>query len=124
MHHQYMKQMTINIKIISSGSHGNCYKIETPQGNFLIECGIDITSLKKALNFNLSGIKVCVVSHLHSDHCMSMYKLASAGIDIYIPDMKYVDESNAERLSGIKNYPLINHTAVKKMYRPKKAISK
>jgi putative pyruvate formate lyase activating enzyme len=38
-------------------------------------------------------------------------------IDIYMPDMKYSDEQNAERLSGIKGYPEANRAAVKEMHR-------
>jgi putative pyruvate formate lyase activating enzyme len=38
-------------------------------------------------------------------------------VDIYMPDMKYSDPKIAEELSGIKNYPEINRTAVKEMHR-------
>ncbi len=37
-------------------------------------------------------------------------------IDIYMPDMKSSDEKTAEQLSGIKDYPEVNKTAVKEMY--------
>ncbi len=38
-------------------------------------------------------------------------------VDIYMPDMKYSDEKTAEQLSGIKDYPKVNKTAVKEMHR-------
>jgi putative pyruvate formate lyase activating enzyme len=38
-------------------------------------------------------------------------------VDIYMPDMKYADETTAERLSQAGNYPAVNRTAVKEMYR-------
>lgn len=38
-------------------------------------------------------------------------------IDIYMPDMKYSEEKTAEQLSGIKDYPEVNKTAVKEMHR-------
>ena len=44
-------------------------------------------------------------------------KLLDGIVDIYMPDMKYSDEKTAEQLSGIKNYPSINKTAIKEMHR-------
>ncbi len=44
-------------------------------------------------------------------------KLLDGIVDIYMPDMKYADEKTAEQLSGIKNYPSINKTAIKEMHR-------
>ena len=44
-------------------------------------------------------------------------KLLARIIDIYMPDMEYSDEKTAERLSGIKNYPIVNKAAVKEMQR-------
>ncbi len=38
-------------------------------------------------------------------------------IDIYMPDMKYVDPLIARRLSKIGNYPVINQSAVREMHR-------
>ena len=38
-------------------------------------------------------------------------------IDIYMPDTKYSDEKIAEELSGIKNYPSTNQTALREMHR-------
>jgi len=38
-------------------------------------------------------------------------------VDIYMPDMKYSDEATARRLSGAKDYPQVNQSAVKEMHR-------
>jgi putative pyruvate formate lyase activating enzyme len=38
-------------------------------------------------------------------------------VDIYMPDMKYSDEKNARRFSGVKDYPAANRAAVKTMHR-------
>jgi putative pyruvate formate lyase activating enzyme len=48
---------------------------------------------------------------------MAMLKLLDGVIDIYMPDMKYSDPDTARRYSKIRNYPQINQTAVKEMYR-------
>jgi len=38
-------------------------------------------------------------------------------VDIYMPDMKYSGEKNAEQLSGIKDYPAVNKAAIREMHR-------
>ena len=43
-------------------------------------------------------------------------KLLDGIVDIYMPDMKYSDEKTAEQLSGIKDYPEVNKTAVREMH--------
>jgi putative pyruvate formate lyase activating enzyme len=44
-------------------------------------------------------------------------KILDGIVDIYMPDMKYGDEKIAEELSGIKDYPAVNRTALKEMHR-------
>ena len=73
----------IKIQIIASGSSGNCYKISDGDQDLMIECGINIKSIKKALNFNLSSIKCCIISHSHTDHCLSIEKVSSSGVDVF-----------------------------------------
>ena len=38
-------------------------------------------------------------------------------VDIYMPDMKYSDDATARRLSGVKDYPQVNQSAVEEMHR-------
>jgi putative pyruvate formate lyase activating enzyme len=44
-------------------------------------------------------------------------KILDGIVDIYMPDMKYDDENIAKELSGVRNYPAVNKTAVKEMHR-------
>ena len=48
---------------------------------------------------------------------METLKLLDGIIDIYMPDMKYSDDMNARRFSGVKEYPAVNQAAVKEMHR-------
>lgn len=38
-------------------------------------------------------------------------------VDVYLPDLKYADESLGWELSGVKDYPNIAFSAIKEMYR-------
>lgn len=52
----------MKFKAIVSGSKGNCYLLETEDGSLLIEAGIPIKQIKKALGFDFSNIQGCLVT--------------------------------------------------------------
>jgi hypothetical protein len=52
---------SMNYKIISSGSKGNCVVI----GDVMIDCGIAYNKLKA----DLYDVKYLIITHIHSDHC-------------------------------------------------------
>lgn len=60
------------IKVIATGSKGNFYILEAGEEILLLECGIQIKEIKKALNFNLSKVVGCLLSHSHNDHCKAI----------------------------------------------------
>lgn len=74
-----------NLKIepIASSSSGNCYKVSNRDAALLIECGITIDKLKKALNYNFSDIKGVLITHEHKDHSKSAKDLNKLGLNIY-----------------------------------------
>ncbi len=59
----------IKIETIASSSAGCCYLIESGGEQLLIECGISLNKIREALNFDLSRVVGCLVSHEHKDHC-------------------------------------------------------
>jgi len=68
--------------VIGSSSTGNCYLIHNGRESLIIEAGVRLKQIKEALNFKLSGIAGCVVSHRHGDHCKYLKEYAMAGIQI------------------------------------------
>jgi phosphoribosyl 1,2-cyclic phosphodiesterase len=67
---------------LSSSSAGNGYLLKTSSGEILIiEAGVSLMELKKALDFNLSKIAGCIVSHSHKDHSGYLYDYQKAGIN-------------------------------------------
>src|SRR4030042_1567125 len=63
------------------------------------------------------GLSVPLVYNSGGYDSLETLRLLDGIFDIYMPDMKYSDESNARQLSGIENYPEINRAAVKEMHR-------
>lgn len=76
----------MNIKTIASGSSGNCYVIESEGQRLLIECGVSVAEIRLELNFDLSSVVGCLVSHEHRDHCKAAKELAErTSVHMYGP---------------------------------------
>lgn len=55
----------MQLTCLGSGSDGNCYLLESKDEILVIECGCSLKEVKKALNFDLSKIVGCFISHVH-----------------------------------------------------------
>jgi putative pyruvate formate lyase activating enzyme len=73
-----------------------------------------LEALEIAINL---GLRLPLVYNSGGYDTSETLEILDGIVDIYMPDMKYDDEKTAEELSGIKNYPSINRTALKEMYR-------
>jgi putative pyruvate formate lyase activating enzyme len=63
------------------------------------------------------GLSIPIVYNCGGYESVETLELLDGIIDIYMPDMKYSDERNARRFSGIRDYPAVNRAAVKEMHR-------
>lgn len=73
----------MKLKVISSGSIGNCYLLENENETLLIECGVSIQEIKKAINFDVSKVVGCLCTHVHNDHSKSINEVMKLGIETY-----------------------------------------
>lgn len=73
----------MRIEVLGSSSSGNCYIIEDQGEILILEAGIKIKDIKKALNFDFSNVVGCVVSHCHNDHSLSMNELMKLGVKTF-----------------------------------------
>ena len=73
----------MNLSIISTGSQGNCYILSNEKEAIIIECGVNIKSIKKDLDFDLSKVVGCILTHEHLDHAKSIKEVMSSGIEVY-----------------------------------------
>lgn len=71
------------LKVLGSGSSGNCYLLQGEKETLILECGLPYKTILKGLNFNLSNVVGCLVSHEHKDHSKSIKDLINKGINIY-----------------------------------------
>lgn len=73
----------MKLTIVNSSSAGNAYILETATEALLIECGVRMERIKKAIGFNVSKIKGCLLSHEHKDHAVAAHEVAAAGINLF-----------------------------------------
>jgi len=74
----------IEVTAIASSSKGNCYRITDGSTSLLLECGINYRDIQKALNFQMTQISGCLISHEHGDHVKSIKDVLKTGIDCYM----------------------------------------
>ena len=58
----------MELKILGSSSAGNCYVFDNGKEALVVECGIAFSKVQKAVNFDISRIVGCLISHEHGDH--------------------------------------------------------
>lgn len=65
----------LNIKCFASSSKGNLYLLENEETRILLECGVEKKELSRYLrccNLLITDIDACIISHIHSDHSLSV----------------------------------------------------
>jgi phosphoribosyl 1,2-cyclic phosphodiesterase len=73
----------MNLKVIGSNSKGNSYILENDTEALILECGVNFSRIKEALDFNLNKVTGCLITHEHLDHCKAIKDVAAAGIDVF-----------------------------------------
>ncbi|TYP67400.1 MBL fold metallo-hydrolase [Paenibacillus methanolicus] len=73
----------IKITPIGSSSAGNAYHVTDGQTDLLLEAGVRYKDMQRALNYKMSSIAGCLISHKHGDHVKYAPDVMRAGIDIY-----------------------------------------
>jgi phosphoribosyl 1,2-cyclic phosphodiesterase len=74
----------MDIQVLASSSRGNCYRISDGSTPLILECGIRFKEIQQKLNFRLSEIAGCLLSHEHLDHSKAVKDIMKAGIDCYM----------------------------------------
>ena len=73
----------MNLKIIGTGSSGNCYLLYNKEEVLILECGVQFKKIKEALNFDFSKVIGCLVTHEHGDHNKAIKEVLAAGIKVF-----------------------------------------
>lgn len=105
----------MEIKVIGSGSSGNCYILTDGKDDLLLDAGVAIDEIKRGLNFNVMNVRGLLITHIHKDHTKSLEKLLKSGIVSYMnPSVKkyYEDYYNAISVDPFKPFAFGNSSIV------------
>lgn len=72
----------MQLHVIGSSSKGNCYILESNSEALILEAGCKLLEVKKALQWQLSKVVGCCVTHEHNDHAGYAAEFATAGIKV------------------------------------------
>lgn len=63
------------------------------------------------------GLRLPIVYNSSAYDDLDTLRLLDGIVDVYLPDLKYMDRDNAERYSGVPDYPVIAQAALREMHR-------
>ena len=74
----------MKLKVLGSGSSGNSYALIADNGEILaIEAGCKFMDFKKMIDWKVSDVVGCIVSHEHGDHARYIKDFMQSGIPVY-----------------------------------------
>lgn len=73
----------MDLIVLGSSSKGNCYLLKNESEVLMIECGVGIAEIKKALSFSFSNVVGCLLTHEHGDHAKSVKDILGLGVRLY-----------------------------------------
>lgn len=73
----------MKLKVIGSGSAGNCYVLANDTDALVIECGIRFDKVKEYLKFDLSKVAGVLCTHEHGDHAKYIQHFLKAGLSVF-----------------------------------------
>lgn len=87
------------VKIIASGSTGNCYRVSDGITTVLLDAGVSIARIREGCKFKLHEIAACFVTHYHGDHSKAVKELIRYGIPVFMTEGERAEMKN---VIGIK----------------------
>lgn len=93
----------MKLTVLGSSSSGNCYLLEGSKESLILELGIRFADIKKALNFDMSKVKGCLVSHRHGDHYKAVNDAMGNSLEVYASQGTFQDDSTHHRANVVKS---------------------
>lgn len=74
----------MKIKVLGSGSDGNCYVLSDSETTILIECGLPMKVLAEGINYDYTKISGVLISHCHLDHALICKEISNRVSKVYL----------------------------------------
>lgn len=72
----------MELTVLGSSSKGNCYVLQNGNEALVIEAGVSLAEVKKAVDFNINKIVGVLVSHEHGDHAKFVNDFLNARLTV------------------------------------------
>lgn len=73
----------MRLRIISTGSKGNCYLLEADDGTLVLDAGVPVRRISYACD-DFGKIEGCLITHEHGDHIRGARECIMRGIPTYM----------------------------------------
>jgi len=74
------------IQAFASSSSGNCYHVSDGQTSLLLEAGLPVKAIQKHMDFQLSTVAGCLITHSHADHSKAASDLMKVGVETFMSE--------------------------------------
>jgi len=74
------------IQAFASSSSGNSYHVSDGQTSLLLEAGLPYRQIQKHMDFQLSSVAGCLITHSHADHSKAAADLMKAAVETYMSE--------------------------------------
>lgn len=106
----------MDIKVLGSGSSGNCYRISDSGSSLLLDAGLPFQKIQQGIDFKASELSGMLLSHEHGDHSKSVKDLMKAAVDCYMSKgtakaLGLIDSPDAGRANNHRLH-LVRHSEV------------
>lgn len=96
------------LRCCGSGSSGNSYALIADNGEILaIEAGCKFLDFKKMIDWKISNVVGCIVSHEHGDHARYIKDFMKSGIPVYTA---FETQTALETITGERTIAIPPHT--------------
>ena len=95
------------IKCLGSGSKGNGWILDDGREVLIADCGVPVKDMKIAIDFQISRVVGCIVSHCHKDHAGYTSQYEGCGLKVYKP-YETVDRVTRFGSFLIQSFPLVH----------------
>lgn len=105
------------LDIIGSSSAGNCYILQDNAQALIIECGVKFDKALKKLDYNVTKVVGCLISHEHKDHCgfasaVSQYQIPIFASTGTLNKLNLPSNAHTSALDALKRVKIGNYTVM------------
>lgn len=74
----------IRITPLASSSAGNAYHVTDGETALLLDAGLSFKEIQRGVNYKVSQLAGCLITHNHGDHIKGLKDLVNKGVDVYL----------------------------------------